>query len=157
VPYSTLSHLECPGCGRRFDASVRQGLCAGCDLDAVRRLVSREVTGMRRPDLWRYDELLPVADPSRLTSLGEGFTPLLPAGTLGGRLGVPDLLIKDESPLPAGSFKARGAAVGVSRARELGAGRLAMPTNGNAGSAWAAARFVSRSSQGRRFSLRRFS
>jgi threonine synthase len=146
VPYSTLSHLECPACGRVFDASVWQGLCAGCggpllaryDLAAARELVSPEVIRARPPDLWRYHELLPVADPAHVTSLGEGFTPLLPASALGGRLGVPDLLIKDESPLPTGSFKARGAAVGVSRARELGARRLAMPTNGNAGAAWAA-------------------
>jgi threonine synthase len=57
---------------------------------------------------------------------------------LGRQLGVPRLLMKDESPLPTGSFKARGAAVGVSRAAELGAAGVALPTNGNAGSAWAA-------------------
>jgi threonine synthase len=65
-------------------------------------------------------------------------TPLLPAPRLGAEIGVPGLLVKDEGALPTGSFKARGAAVGVSRARELGATRLAMPTNGNAGAAWAA-------------------
>ena len=65
-------------------------------------------------------------------------TPLLPAPRLGAELGLPRLLVKDEGLLPTGSFKARGAAVGVSRARELGATRLAMPTNGNAGAAWAA-------------------
>ncbi len=65
-------------------------------------------------------------------------TPLLPAPVLGAEIGVPRLLVKDEGSLPTASFKARGAAVGVSRARELGATRLAMPTNGNAGAAWAA-------------------
>ena len=65
-------------------------------------------------------------------------TPLLPAPVLGAELGVPRLLVKDEGLLPTGSFKARGAAAGVSRARELGASALAMPTNGNAGAAWAA-------------------
>ena len=49
----------------------------------------------------------------------------------------PGLLIKDEGLIPTGSFKARGAAVGVSRARELGIRHVAMPTNGNAGAAWA--------------------
>ena len=48
------------------------------------------------------------------------------------------MLMKDESLLPTGTFKARGAAVGVSRARELGVRAIAMPTNGNAGSAWSA-------------------
>jgi threonine synthase len=65
-------------------------------------------------------------------------TPLLSLPRLGRQLGIPGLVLKDESPLPTASFKARGAAVGVSRAAELGARGVAMPTNGNAGSAWAA-------------------
>jgi threonine synthase len=65
-------------------------------------------------------------------------TPLLPLPRLGAALGLPGLLLKDEGPLPTGSFKARGAAVGVTRAAELGAAGVAMPTNGNAGAAWAA-------------------
>ena len=65
-------------------------------------------------------------------------TPLLPAPALGADLGIERLLIKDDGLLPTGSFKARGAAVGVSKAGELGARRLAMPTNGNAGAAWSA-------------------
>jgi threonine synthase len=72
-----------------------------------------------------------------VTTLGEGWTPLLPAARYGADIGVPRLLLKDESLVPTGSFKARGAAVGVSRARELGATHVAMPTNGNAGAAWA--------------------
>jgi threonine synthase len=71
-------------------------------------------------------------------TLGEGMTPLLPAPVLGERIGLPRLMIKDDGLLPTGSFKARGAAVGVSRARELGGTSLAMPTNGNAGAAWSA-------------------
>jgi threonine synthase len=46
--------------------------------------------------------------------------------------------MKDEGLTPTGTFKARGAAVGVSRAAELGVRGVAMPTNGNAGAAWAA-------------------
>ena len=53
-------------------------------------------------------------------------------------IGLRPLFCKDESQLPTGSFKARGAAVGISRARELGVRAFAMPTNGNAGSAWSA-------------------
>jgi threonine synthase len=69
-------------------------------------------------------------------TLGEGMTPLVPLARLGAALDVPGLLMKDEGLVPTGSFKARGAAVGVSRARELGIARVAMPTNGNAGAAW---------------------
>ena len=64
-------------------------------------------------------------------------TPLLPLPALGKTLGVPGLLLKDEGLIPTGTFKARGAAVGVSRAAELGVTGVAMPTNGNAGAAWA--------------------
>ena len=77
-------------------------------------------------------------DASTWSRLGEGMTPLLPtAARTARRIGVPGLLMKDEGLMPTGSFKARGAAVGVSRARELGVTGVAMPTNGNAGAAWA--------------------
>jgi threonine synthase len=139
---STLSHLECPRCGTRYDADTPQNLCT-CgtpllvryDLDAVS--VSTEDIASRPPDLWRYRELLPVRDRANVVTLGEGMTPILPLPAYGERIGVPGLLVKDEGLLPTGSFKARGAAVGVSRARELGIGRITMPTNGNAGAAWA--------------------
>jgi threonine synthase len=106
------------------------------DLDAV-AVTPRDIA-QRRPDLWRYHELLPVSAQEEVVSLGEGMTPLLEARRLGPELGLERVWIKDDGLLPTGSFKARGAAVGVSRARELGARRLAMPTNGNAGAAWSA-------------------
>src|SRR5205823_653784 len=87
--------------------------------------------------LWRYAELLPVADPTDRISLGEGATPLLSLPWLAEELGV-DIWLKDEGLNPTGTFKARGAAVGVSRARTLGARTIALPTAGNAGAAWAA-------------------
>jgi threonine synthase len=141
---SALSHLECSRDGSRHDADVVQGtsplgapLLARYDLDRVAGTVSREDVAGRAPTLWRYAELLPVRDPRHVVSLGEGMTPLLDLPTAGARLGVPTLRMKDEGVLPTGAFKARGAAVGVSRARELGVKGIAMPTNGNAGAAWA--------------------
>jgi threonine synthase len=92
---------------------------------------------VRARDLWRYREVLPVADAS-IISLGEGFTPFLRARRLAERLGVPNLYLKDESPNPTGSFKARGMAVAVSKAHELGIRRVAVPSAGNAGGALAA-------------------
>ncbi|MEG3636264.1 threonine synthase [Micromonospora palythoicola] len=139
-----LTHLECPRCGREHDADVPQNLCecgspllARYDLAAAARAIEPERFGLRAADLWRYRELLPVADPRNVTTLGEGWTPMLRAPAYGADIGVDDLLVKDEGLTPTGSFKARGAAVGVSRARELGIRRIAMPTNGNAGAAWA--------------------
>ncbi|WP_341719302.1 threonine synthase [Micromonospora sp. FIMYZ51] len=139
-----LTHLECPRCAREHDAGIPQNLC-GCgspllaryDLATVAGRVEPERFGLRPADLWRYRELLPVTDPACVTTLGEGWTPILRAPRYGTQIGVDDLLVKDEGLTPTGSFKARGAAVGVSRARELGIRRIAMPTNGNAGAAWA--------------------
>jgi threonine synthase len=142
--FSALDHLECPRCGATHDATVLQGLCPLCASPLLARYDLSEVratpaeVGARPPDLWRYHELLPVSGPDHVVTLGEGMTPLLPARRLGAELGIERLLVKDDGLLPTGSFKARGAAVGVARARELGAMALAMPTNGNAGAAWAA-------------------
>jgi threonine synthase len=139
-----LTHLDCPRCGEQHPADKLQNLCecgspllARYDLAAVAAAVTPEQFGLRPADLWRYRELLPVADPRFVTTLGEGWTPLLRAPAYGQEIGIPDLIVKDEGLTPTGSFKARGAAVGVSRARELGVERIAMPTNGNAGAAWA--------------------
>jgi threonine synthase len=122
---------------------VPQNLCdcgspllARYDLEAVAGAVDPDAIARRAPTLWRYRELLPVRERENVVSLGEGMTPLLELPRLGERLGLPRLLMKDEGVIPSGSFKARGAAVGVSRARELGIERVAMPTNGNAGAAW---------------------
>jgi threonine synthase len=145
MPFSMLSHLECSRDGSRYDADVVQNtsrlaapLLARYDLDRVAASVSPTDLATRPPDLWRYHELLPVRDPAHVVTLGEGMTPLLDLPRHGARLGVPRLRMKDEGTIPTGSFKARGAAVGVSRAAELGVRGIAMPTNGNAGAAWAA-------------------
>jgi threonine synthase len=93
----------------------------------------------QRPhDLWRYRELLPVLDAASIINLGEGGTPLLPLRRLGKRLGFTNLYLKEEGYNPTGSFKARGLAMAVSKAKELGLHKLAIPTAGNAGSAMAA-------------------
>jgi threonine synthase len=143
--YSALSHLECSRCGTEHDASGLQGTCecgapllARYDLSRVAELTGPDEIGTRPPSLWRYHELLPVSRAENVISFGEGMTPLTPMPRLGHEIGLPGLLMKDEGVLPTATFKARGAAVGVSRAAELGAAGVAMPTNGNAGAAWAA-------------------
>ena len=143
---SALTHLECPRCGLRHDAFVVQNVCTQCgspllaryDLDTVRSTVAPRDIAARDATMWRYAELLPLQDVDDAVSFGETMTPLLPAPRLARELGIGELLVKDEGRLPTGTFKARGAAVGVSRARELGIAHVAMPTNGNAGAAWAA-------------------
>jgi threonine synthase len=144
MPYSYLSHLECPKCAATHDPDVPAQLCscgspllARYDLPGLKATASRDDISRREADLWRYHELLPVRLPANIVTLGEGMTPLLPLPRLGRALGIPHLLMKDEGLIPTGTFKARGAAVGVSRAKELGIEAIAMPTNGNAGAAWA--------------------
>jgi threonine synthase len=82
--------------------------------------------------------LLPYRDPANVVSLGEVMTPLVDLPRLRQELGLGELLVKDEGRLPTGSFKARGLALAVTMARELGVREMAIPTNGNAGAAMAA-------------------
>ncbi|HEV8194630.1 MAG TPA: threonine synthase [Ktedonobacterales bacterium] len=145
-PMSYLIHLECSSCGTQLPADREQHLCA-CggillaryDLDAIRRDVPRDRIAVRpwSDGLWRYAELLPVADPQHRITLGEGATPLLAMPHLSNELDI-EVWLKDEGLNPTGTFKARGAAVGISRAKQLGATTVALPTAGNAGAAWAA-------------------
>jgi threonine synthase len=141
-----LTHLECADCGATYDANVEQHRCA-CggillaryDLERLAHEVPRERIATRSwsAGLWRYAELLPIERPEDRVTLGEGATPLLPIASLSAELGA-EVWLKDEGLNPTGSFKARGAAVGVARAKALGAQTLALPTAGNAGAAWAA-------------------
>ncbi|NKE61041.1 threonine synthase [Lentzea sp. PSKA42] len=132
-----LSHLECARCGLRHDANAVQNLCREC---ASPLLARYDLARVSRPtaenSLWRYRDVLPVRDPDPAFSLGEGMTPLVPLPALSRAIDA-KILMKDESLIPTGSFKARGAAVGVARAKELGVKGIKMPTNGNAGAAWA--------------------
>jgi threonine synthase len=141
-----ISHLECGLCGLRHEAHRLHNLCRECgkpllvryDLDRARTSLTRESLSGRRPDMWRYREVLPVENDENIVSLGEGWTPLLRAQRLGKRVGVRELFIKDESQNPTQSFKARGMAAAVSMAKELGARKLAVPSAGNAAGALAA-------------------
>jgi threonine synthase len=112
-------------------------LFAKYDLKEVSRVLSKEDFGFRVHSLWRYRELLPVRNPENVVTLYEGFTPLISATKLSEELNI-KFVIKDESPNPTGSFKARGLGVAISRAKELGVTEVCLPTAGNAGGAAAA-------------------
>ena len=146
---SYLSHLDCTACGLRHDAERLQTVCTACgkvlfaryDLDALRGAVGPTALAARRWDMWRYWELLPVRAQANVVSLGEGLTPLVDvpaaaAAALGMERGA--VRLKDEGQNPTASFKARGLSAAVSRARELGATSIALPSAGNAGAAAAA-------------------
>jgi threonine synthase len=113
-------------------------LLARYDLDAARAAWPRASLAAREPSMWRYRELMPLFDGEVPVTLGEGWTPLLPAPRLGKSLGLAHLYVKDESLNPTNSFKARGLSAAVTRAFHLGARALSIPTAGNAGNAMAA-------------------
>lgn len=139
-----IDHLACPKCKQQYPHNKFIQTCPDCgapllvkyDLAAVGKKLRKSDLAGRVHNLWRYRELLPVADEANIVSLGEVITPLVPLKKLEAETGVAYYL-KDEGMNPGGTFKSRGAAVGVTRAKELGVKELAMPTNGNAGAAWA--------------------
>ena len=140
-----VTHLECAATAERSPADQihnlsRAGkpLLVRYDLEELRKNLSKEALNRRPPDLWRYRELLPVRRLADIISLGETMTPIVPLPKLAAKLGVAELLVKDEGRLPTGSFKARGLVIAVSMAKALGITHMAMPTNGNAGAALAA-------------------
>ena len=142
-----VTHLECSLTGERYEAGQVHGLSkAGrpllvrYDLDALGSQLQKEDLASRDGGFWRYREFLPVTQSQNVVALGEVMTPLIPLSKLGEALGgnADSLIVKDEGRLPTGSFKARGLALAVAMAKELGLSHLAMPTNGNAGAAMAA-------------------
>ena len=140
-----VTHLECSRCLAQWDHRQLHNLCicgkpllVRYDLAAIAGSVKKEDLPYRDRSIWRYQEFLPVERPENIVTLGEGYTPILPAVALGSRLGMRSLFIKDEGQLPTGSFKARGLAMAVSKAKELGVRRTAIPSAGNAAGALAA-------------------
>lgn len=139
-----VSHLECPKCKKKFNHKELNQLCTLCqapllvryDLKAVKENLKKESLSSRKNNLWRYKELLPIEDEKNIISLGEVITPLIKLEKLSKKLGLETLYLKDEGFNPSGSFKSRGAAIGISKAKELNVKAFAMPTNGNAGASW---------------------
>jgi len=146
--FSYLDHLECSLCQRPYEAGLLRNSSPCCgrpllvqyNLAELARAIGPETFAGREATLWRYHELLPVSTAEAVVSLGEGMTPLLSMPRLApaGLENQARLLIKDEGLNPTGSFKARGMAVAVARAVELGVTGLVTPTAGNAGVAMAA-------------------
>src|ERR1700684_3653507 len=132
-----LTHLECTRCGEHYPADRPQTVCskdggilyARYDLATIKRTFSSARLAGRASTMWRYDAVLPDANP---VSLGEGFTPMLPSREYS------NIYIKDEGLNPTGSFKARGLSACVTMARHFGLKKLAIPSAGNAAGALAA-------------------
>ena len=142
---SFAQEIVCARCQQHFGLSKLLNLCpcgspllVRYDLQKAKTALGKSALKGRVGSLWRYRELLPLQDDANLVSLGEGYTPLLDANTLGSALGLRQLWIKDEAQNPTGSFKDRGLSLAISRAKELGVKKAAIPSAGNAGGSFAA-------------------
>ena len=140
-----LTHLDCTQCDKRYEPGRVYTVCScGAPLypryDLARAALEMRPghLALREPTMWRYREVLPLGDADVRVSLGEGFTPLLPAPRLGARAAPAPAADQGGGRNPTGSFKARGLAVAVSMAKALGATDVCLPSAGNAGSALAA-------------------
>ncbi len=142
-----VTHLECALCGLRHEANALHNLCRECgkpllvryDLELAAKTLTPGSLAARDSNLWRYREVLPVADETNIVSLGEGMTPLFKTDRLAATLPIKlELYIKDEGQNPTQSFKARGMTAAISMAKELGVTKLAVPSAGNAAGAMAA-------------------
>jgi threonine synthase len=136
--------LICAACGQSHDIERLQNLCLKChqpllvgyDLEAIKSEFLPDVVRRRSiRSIWRFWEVLPVAEPGEAVSLGEGQTPLIRCQRRGSFAGFTNLFIKDEAFNPTGSFKARGMSAAVTRAVALGAKAVALPSAGNAAGA----------------------
>jgi threonine synthase len=141
---SKATHLECSICKERYEAGTVQNLCT-CggpllvryDLNLIRSRWRRRDVKNGVSSMWRYAPVLPASEQA-IVSLGEGWTPLIRTKRLGARLGAEWLWVKDEGLNPTASFKARGLSCAISMCVELGIGKVAIPSAGNAASALAA-------------------
>jgi threonine synthase len=141
-----LAFLQCSKCGGQFSKKEIHNLSPCCslplfpryDIEKGKVYFKKDSLINRPPTMWRYKEMMPVNYEENITTLGEGFTPLEPAGSLGKMLGFKNLYLKNESINPTGSFKDRGMSAAISKAREFGLNKISIPTAGNAGGSAAA-------------------
>jgi threonine synthase len=130
--------LKCRECGREYPLTANHvcefdfgPLEVVYDYERVRKSLTRETIQSRPKAMWRYRELLPVAqDPTVGTQVG--FTPLVKADRLANKLGIRELWIKNDTVnYPSLSFKDRVVSVALSRAKELGFTTVACASTGN--------------------------
>ena len=130
--------LKCRECGREYPLEATHvcefdfgPLEVVYDYDHIKRSLTRAAIHSRPKSMWRYRELLPVADDPTV-GLQVGFTPLVKADRLARRLGIRELWIKNDTVnYPSLSFKDRVVSVALSRAKELGFGTVACASTGN--------------------------
>lgn len=147
---SCIKHLECTKCGTEQSCESLQTTCTRCggvlfsiyDLEKAKERFSRRTISKRYPTMWRYIELLPVYYEENIVTMDEGFTPLVRIMHTLIENGPTNVWLKNEGTNPTGTFKARGMATGISKCKELGVSKIAIPSIGNG--AISAAAYASR-------------
>lgn len=140
---SLIRTLVCPTCEKEYSPFEIQTYAHCCHQPLVVEYeyspeLLKEDLLLREKNMWRYAEMLPILDKKNIVTLGEGMTPILSLSNLSKKYDFNNLLVKDESFNPTGSFKARGMSMAVSKAKEMHIGKCIVPTAGNAGGALAA-------------------
>lgn len=136
--------LECPRCFKMYGEGPFQCVLCQVVLEVILDLSNlgneqlHEIRRRRDPTIWKWWEFYPIEDRSKVVSLGEGYTPLLRSERLSAEVGIDRLYLKNDTLLPTGSLKDRSNAVGLSKARELGAKVAAVASTGNAAASVAA-------------------
>jgi len=136
-------HLDCSNCNKTFEANQIINLCDECgkpllaryDLESASQELDKSYLKDQPKNIWRYSPLLPVKNDKYKLTLGEGYTPLFKADRLAKEVKHKNIFIKDEGLNLSTSFKARGLAMAVSRAYELGIKEISIPSAGNAAGA----------------------
>src|SRR5512136_3152563 len=141
-----MAHQECINCGAKYPTDEIIYFCKKCgdileiklDYDLTKDMLKK--SGWRKTPLsvWRYRDLMPISDPTKIVTLNEGGTGLNKCNRLGKHLGIKQLYVKNEGENPTGSFKDRGMTVGVTKAIELGAKSVICASTGNTSASLAA-------------------
>lgn len=140
---------RCTICGKEFPFGPELMTCPSCgekgildilyDYDEIRKTLTKEkLKNCTDNSMWRYRDLMPVADDTDVSGfLRIGWTPLYESTSLRDELGIKKLYVKDDGLNPTASLKDRASGVAVAKAIELGYNTIACSSTGNAASSCA--------------------
>jgi threonine synthase len=134
--------IRCINCGKEAESERPDSRCSFCG-DLLEVTISAEfdrraLFEARGPGIWRFGAALPILEGATPISLGEGGTPLVRLERMGADLNLENLFAKNDGQNPTGSFKDRGMAVAVTRAKALRARALVCASTGNTAASLAA-------------------
>ncbi len=141
-----MTYQECINCRTKYPIDEIIYFCKKCgdileikyDYDLIKDVLKKSDWKKKPLSVWRYQDIMPITDPSKIITLNEGGTGLHECKRLGKELGLKQLYVKNEGENPTGSFKDRGMTVGVTKAVELDAKSVICASTGNTSASLAA-------------------